>query len=945
MQNPIHEVIAENIWLRLMIARPRPDARADGGPVRLEALLPTELAPFRHAIAEGGLPAAAAVCAEQAPCAAEFPVAAYKAYLAAVAWQCSALDPHAKAVTHLVADTILARAFVRFELRCQQDGGSECARLSKFITVLRERKLDVVARLDSLMAGDCREDPLAPFRPDIEPRLAIYAEALLGRPRRPNASAAFRRYWGHTIVGGGLEARRIRRYEFGTPSRLLATPLVLADAMNGTAEVKLHLHSLAKAEVGPARAFIAIGARDQRGRFADLTWATQDDTAGLTTEGPLICGEVVVHPAWTACFHLAALEPAVEVFCCLVPLGSDHRIRVWSQFRDCDPSWIEEVPPEVRSWLAPLIALAQQAANKAANAVAESTRRQVVHSTGSRQLGWPQPVSSSDCSAHTGMDERANAALILEAVAFVDQDNVDAAIKHVIAQAPEPDGLSHLLMKVAEAVADARPDEALRLYWLAYGVCPSSRRGLRIAAKMFTAGNITSAAVLSCHDGPATTHLRGELRLAAELYHKGPRIPPMGPGRPTGQVERAAYVASSAQPFQITGYTVRTHQLLSALNAAGTPTTCFIRPGYPHDRARLIQAWPENTRNAQEFTYTIGAVPYQTSWVPGIDHDPEDFMGRMADRLVEQFEAFQPTVVQAASNYRNALPALIAARRLGIPFIYEVRGLWELTTASRKSGWETTERFRFDREMELRLASEADRVLTITHALAAELVQGGVPEDRIAVLPNAVDPDHFRPVPRDEGLARALGLHETFTLVYAGSLTVYEGLDDLIEAVGILRQEGLPASLIIIGEGVVRPSLQQLVQDKGLQRFIQFLGRIKPDEILSYLSLADAVALPRKAYRVCKIVSPLKPFEAMAMAKPVILTDLPVLREIVQDGHTGLICNPEDPRDLARTLRHLAENPMLCRRLGEAARRWVVEERSWSVNAAVLQEIYARLIS
>ena len=87
------------------------------------------------------------------------------------------------------------------------------------------------------------------------------------------------------------------------------------------------------------------------------------------------------------------------------------------------------------------------------------------------------------------------------------------------------------------------------------------------------------------------------------------------------------------------------------------------------------------------------------------------------------------------------------------------------------------------------------------------------------------------------------------------------------------------------------------------------------------------------------VVSPLKPFEAMAMAKAVILSDLPALREIVSDGETGLICKPADPVDLAATLARLARDPELRKRLGESAPVRSAN-RTWHENALRLIRLY-----
>jgi glycosyltransferase involved in cell wall biosynthesis len=182
-----------------------------------------------------------------------------------------------------------------------------------------------------------------------------------------------------------------------------------------------------------------------------------------------------------------------------------------------------------------------------------------------------------------------------------------------------------------------------------------------------------------------------------------------------------------------------------------------------------------------------------------------------------------------------------------------------------------------------------------------------------------------------------------FKLVYAGSLNTYEGLDDLITALALLRQQGTTVRLILVGDGAAALPLKKQVTELNLGAAVTFVGRVPPGEVVRYLSLADAVTLPRKAYKLCNVVSPLKPFEAMAMAKPVVLTDLPALREIVRHDVTGLLVAPESPQDLSRTLTRLAADPDLRTRLGEAGRRWVVEERSWSTNAELLKHTYAAI--
>lgn len=492
-----------------------------------------------------------------------------------------------------------------------------------------------------------------------------------------------------------------------------------------------------------------------------------------------------------------------------------------------------------------------------------------------------------------------------------------------------------VLADLGTAVRELRREDAVNLYWLSYGVMPSPLKAEQMAGRMFQAGDLTSSSALVAA-GPKTTAspFVVEMRSSISMFRSGVEIPPPASGGAAGS-QRLVYVASGSLPFQIAGYTIRTHQLLKALVASGVDAVCLTRPGYPWDRPRaLVGGHPIYER------HEIDAVPYIHTQLDG-ERGGENLIWEASDALERRFRALGAGIVQAASNSRNALPALIAARRVGAKFIYEVRGLWELTAASRFSGWEETERYRLDRDLEVLIASQADHVLTITQGVAGELMKDGVSPDRLSLLPNAVDPEAFRPTPKNSDLRERLEiLKGEFVIVYAGSLTVYEGLDDVIAAMPRLLQAGIQPRFIVAGDGEYRQHMQTLADSLGIADRVTFAGRVRPEEIQAYLSLADVVTIPRKPFKVCMVVSPLKPFEAMAMEKAVILSDLPALMEIVEDGKTGLICKAADPAHLATVLERLARNPDLRGELGRAARRWAVEKRSWAQNAANLKKLY-----
>ena len=408
--------------------------------------------------------------------------------------------------------------------------------------------------------------------------------------------------------------------------------------------------------------------------------------------------------------------------------------------------------------------------------------------------------------------------------------------------------------------------------------------------------------------------------------------------------DTSLYCLHNSLPYSSAGYAMRSHGLLRALQSAGISVVAGTRYGYPWDL-------PENRRQTPRPDFpledVIEDVRYRRSstLIAGRGQVPMD---RYIQLSAEEFEAVardeRPSVIHAASNFLVGLAAIAAGRRVGIPVIYEVRGLWEVTHASRHAEWEETEFYQAYVQLEAQAAREADRVIAITHALKDELVRRGVPGDHIEIVPNCVDATRFTPEPRDRALEQELGLAGKRVVGYIGSFTDYEGLDHLLYALSFLVDEGVDnVHLLLVGDGLSFAKLQALVTELELEEYVTLTGRISFDEVHRYYSLIDIAPFPRKPLAVTEMVSPLKPFEAMAMEKAVLVSSVAALSEIVEDGATGLIFEKGNIDSLAAAIKRMVADPELCTRLGRNAREWVIEHRSWDRAGEKVAGIYREL--
>ena len=147
-------------------------------------------------------------------------------------------------------------------------------------------------------------------------------------------------------------------------------------------------------------------------------------------------------------------------------------------------------------------------------------------------------------------------------------------------------------------------------------------------------------------------------------------------------------------------------------------------------------------------------------------------------------------------------------------------------------------------------------------------------------------------------------------------------------------------AVIIVGEGPEKERLEKLSKELGLSDRVFFAGYISHKNIPSYYSIIDIFVVPRINSRVCHIVTPLKPLEAMAMGKCVLASNVGGLKELIVDGKTGLLFDPENVADLSQKINYLIKHEQYRNEIGERASEFVREQRNWDVLCKKYIEIY-----
>jgi glycosyltransferase involved in cell wall biosynthesis len=213
-----------------------------------------------------------------------------------------------------------------------------------------------------------------------------------------------------------------------------------------------------------------------------------------------------------------------------------------------------------------------------------------------------------------------------------------------------------------------------------------------------------------------------------------------------------------------------------------------------------------------------------------------------------------------------------------------------------------------------------------------DIASRGIDAEKVHVVPNVVDVGRFTPRPKREDLLGELGLHDRPVIGYISNLGRREGIEHLIAATKLLIDKGIDVTCLVVGDGPERSRLSQVVTDHGIEEAVLITGHVANNEIEDYYALIDVFVVPRIDDRAARLVTPLKPLEAMAMGVPVAVSDLPALREIAEPGVRGMTFGPGNAASMAETLETMLNDDRLRSRLADRARQWVIAERSLDSN-------------
>ncbi|WP_230085283.1 glycosyltransferase family 4 protein [Arthrobacter sp. AQ5-05] len=438
----------------------------------------------------------------------------------------------------------------------------------------------------------------------------------------------------------------------------------------------------------------------------------------------------------------------------------------------------------------------------------------------------------------------------------------------------------------------------------------------------------------------ALTGQRGQMakhhaRLAGELLIFSGWRPTLSPVNMVPVSGRVLHFLTNSLPHTGSGYAQRSHSVLTAQQDAGSEILAVTRMGYPVQVGKVLAKSEDK----------VDGVTYRRLVPTHMAQTADARLQQEAEELLKVALEFRPEVLHTTTHFVNGLVVAAVAQALGIPWVYEVRGQLADTWASTRTyAAKSSERYLSFQAAEAAVMHEADAVVTLGEAMKEAIVAQGISGQKIVLAPNAVGGD-FLKVPGTHAAARTkLGLDPELSYIgTVSSLVDYEGLDDLIDAFAILAPQFPDLRLLLVGSGTALPALRERAAKLDLTERVIFTGRVAREQTPLYHQSMDIFVVPRKDLGVTRAVTPLKPVEALASARPVVASSLPALGEIVIENLNGKLSPAGDPIGLAEVLANLLEDPQARHELGLKGRELILQTRTWAANALSYTDVYGQL--
>lgn len=353
-----------------------------------------------------------------------------------------------------------------------------------------------------------------------------------------------------------------------------------------------------------------------------------------------------------------------------------------------------------------------------------------------------------------------------------------------------------------------------------------------------------------------------------------------------------------------------------------------------------------------------GGKRYMVEWMDGIEvrrnwvyaTPNEGFIKKTAGHISfmlssvfqSLFSVGRPDVIVVSSpTFFSVFSAWFYSKWKRVPYVFDVRDLWpaaivELGVLKTKLVIKVLE------TLELFLYRQARHVVVVTESFKEDLVRRGIAADKVSFIPNGVDTDFFRPLPKDNPLARQHGLHEKFVVAYMGAHGISHALENVLKVADRFRNTA-DVLFLFVGEGAAKTRLVTMAEEMSLPN-VRFLAGQPKKAMPELWAAADVGVVPLKRVELFQGFIPSKMFEILSVERPVVASLEGEAASILERSGGALVVPPEDVDRLESAIRDLYKERTRAHQMGKAGRNFVGRFFSRPNLARTYLDLFKRVV-
>ena len=290
----------------------------------------------------------------------------------------------------------------------------------------------------------------------------------------------------------------------------------------------------------------------------------------------------------------------------------------------------------------------------------------------------------------------------------------------------------------------------------------------------------------------------------------------------------------------------------------------------------------------------------------------------------------KPDLIHAHFSYPDGFGMIKLAKKWNIPLVISALG-----TIERKVAYEGS----YTSRQIIEAMNFADKILSVSEDLKIHIVNLGINENKVIVVPNGVDTEKFKPRGK-ENARDLLNLPQDKNIIlFVGALRSIKGVDYLIEAAK--KFVGANTELYMVGrDDGLKKSLVKMAQERKIIDFIKFIGPVNHEDIPLWISASDILVLPSLSEGRPNVI-----LEALACEVPVVATDVGGIPELMINGETGYLVPAKNPPELSEKINKLLEDENLRKKMGKIGRQSITQRGlTWEAHAKKTVDIYSKLL-